>query len=103
MLINFYCTTNDKQFCLNVGPDLTVKELKALCSKECGISSTAMSFIFNSITLTDDGQTLASYNVCDNDMIVVEAQSTAPSISTPTIPPIDFSSVKVITVTRPNY
>ena len=97
MIINIYCPSKDKQFCLHVGPELKVEEFKALCSSESGIATSAMKLFYNSEVLSDNKKTLTAYQVNDNDMIVLEEMA-RPSVPTGTqsaVPPIDFSGIQV--------
>ena len=94
MIVNVYCPSKDKSFCLNVGSPLIVKEFKMLCSNEIGAPASTIKLIFNNQPLVDDAKTLSSYNIAENDMVILDFISPSSSLSQ-NAPSLDFSRVSV--------
>lgn len=96
MIINVFCPAKDKYFSLNVGLDLTLDAFKALCSNECGVAPQSMKVFLNNQPLTENAKTLASYNVAENDMFVLQtAMIPTNPRPPPALPKIDFSNIRV--------
>lgn len=79
---------------VEVSSDLEIINLKALCEQETGINMARMSLSFNGQFLTDNNKTLASYSIGENDIVVVQVQS-SPSNVPVDVPLIDFASINV--------
>lgn len=98
MIVNVYCPTKDKSFCLDVGLDFTIKKFKMLCATEIGVSAPTINALFNNELLNDDDKSLSSYNISENDMILLEFQSTSPLSLPETTSTSDFREIQVCSV-----
>lgn len=103
MKLTVVCMSNDQTISLDVQGDLLVENFLALCSVELNMLQESIILKFNGVHLANPKQTLNSYGIKDNDMILVENRLTAlPSpaqrqtnTSGSIHPKIDFSSIKV--------
>ena len=69
-------TTIDGNFyTVEVNSDIEVINLKALCEQETSIPVDQISLYYNGRPITGDSNTLASYSIKDNDIIMVQRTS----------------------------
>jgi len=103
MIVNVYFPEKDLHFSINVGLDLTVEDFKGMCSHQCGVQAHEMRLFLNGQPLQDNTKTLKACSAAENDMFVVQQgihaapvrSPVATGISTPVLPNIDFSGIKV--------
>ena len=65
-------TLEGNLFPVEVSEDLEIVNLKALCEQETNIALTEMSLSHNGRPLMEDSRTLASYDIKDNDIVMVQ-------------------------------
>ncbi|CAG0918922.1 unnamed protein product [Notodromas monacha] len=87
MRLLFTSDVSDHVFSLEVGEDIELAVLKALCESESGIPGQEMSLIFNNTSLDGDSRLIGSFGLKDNDMVLVRRRqsnsSRSPSRSVP--------------------
>lgn len=80
---------------VEVSSDIELINLKALCELETKIDASKMSLSHDGKILSDDSKSLASFNVKEDDILMVQKINNDLPIS------IDFSSISVPTISRP--
>lgn len=65
-------TLEGNLFPVEVSEDLEIVNLKALCEQETNIALNEMSLSHNGRPLMEDSRTLASYDIKDNDIVMVQ-------------------------------
>lgn len=97
MFVTLVYLEKDLTLNLQVQPDLTLENFRAICSVEVGIPSDKIVFVHNGRTLTGDSSTLASHNVKENDVIAVHPTSSPFQMQgrPPGMPRIDFGAIRM--------
>jgi DNA damage-inducible protein 1 len=72
-------TLSDLVFVLEVGGDLEVEDLKALCEAESGLPARHILLFHEGKPLTEPKAKLASLGIQDGDMLVLQQSSPEPS------------------------
>ena len=72
MIVNVYCPRHDMKFSSNVTPNLSVKDFKRLCAKQCGISHKDLKLFHNNELLNKGNQTLEFYRLYNYSMVLMD-------------------------------
>uniref|UniRef100_UPI00358F99DD protein DDI1 homolog 2 isoform X2 n=1 Tax=Myxine glutinosa TaxID=7769 RepID=UPI00358F99DD len=95
-------------FSLDVGSDLDLENLKALCEAESGIPSQEMQLFHGERVIQGGNSTLLQFGLRDGDMVVLKQSRTPAGLgtrhaltqSTAELPNIDFGSINVPSTSR---
>jgi DNA damage-inducible protein 1 len=103
-------TMTDLVFTLEVGEDMELENLKALCEMDSGIAAQQIVVMFRGKPLLDDKKDLKSYDIKDGDILLIQKMMGSEaklmeSTSSANALPFDFSSIRIpsqLSQTLPN-
>lgn len=102
MFVTLVYLEKDLTLNLEVQPDLTLENFRAICSVEVAIPSDKIVLVHNGKMLQGDSSTLESHNVNENDVIAVHPMTSPFQMQgrPPGMPRIDFGAIRVSKVVR---